>query len=141
MTARVTLADRLRDVIVDHCLAAAPHEACGLLAMDGGRVVGVYPTDNQDASSSSYTIPPRQLYEAVMDAESRGWEVGGVFHSHPAGPPAMSGTDLARITDPVWLYLVVSLAGPEPVLVGWRDGSEVEVSSRRGGRRVADSPR
>jgi hypothetical protein len=40
----------------------------------------------------------------------------------------MSGTDLARVTDPAWLYLVVSLAGPGPVLVGWRDGDEVVVS-------------
>jgi len=109
-------------------VAALPDEGCGLLAMDGGSVVGVYPTENEDSSASSYTIPPQRLYEAVMDAESRGWEVGGVFHSHPAGPAAMSGTDLARVTDPAWLYLVVSLAGPEPVMAGWSNGEEVAVS-------------
>jgi [CysO sulfur-carrier protein]-S-L-cysteine hydrolase len=138
---KVVLGEEHRRIVLDHCLAAMPHEGCGLLAINGDQVAGVYPTDNQDASASSYTIPPQQLYEAVMDAESRGWEVGGVFHSHPAGPAAMSGTDLARVTDPAWLYLVVSLAGPEPVVVGWRNGSEVVVSSRRGGRRDADSPR
>jgi len=117
-----------RRLIVDHCLVALPNEGCGLLAMDGDQVVGVYPTENQDASPCSYTIPPQRHYEAVMDAEFRGWEVGGVFHSHPDGPAAMSGTDLERVTDPAWLYLVVSLAGPEPVLVGWSNGKEVAIS-------------
>jgi proteasome lid subunit RPN8/RPN11 len=124
----IVLGDEHRRQIFGHCLASLPNEGCGLLAMVGDRVAGVHPTENQDASPSSYTIPPQRLYEAVMDAESRGWEVGGVFHSHPSGPPAMSGTDLARVTDPAWLYLVVSLAGPGPVLVGWRDGDEVVVS-------------
>jgi [CysO sulfur-carrier protein]-S-L-cysteine hydrolase len=138
---KIVLGDEHRRLIFDHCMAALPNEGCGLLAMDGDRVSGVYPTENQDASPSSYTIPPQRLYEAVMDAESRGWEVGGVFHSHPYGPAAMSGTDLARVTDPAWLYLVVSLTGPEPVMVGWRDGNQVTINQRRGWRRAADSPR
>jgi [CysO sulfur-carrier protein]-S-L-cysteine hydrolase len=138
---KIVLGDEHRRLIFDHCMAALPNEGCGLLAMDGDRVSGVYPTENQDASPSSYTIPPQRLYEAVMDAESRGWEVGGVFHSHPYGPAAMSGTDLARVTDPAWLYLVVSLTGPDPVLVGWRDGNQVAINQRRGWRRAADSPR
>ena len=125
---KIVVGDDHRRLIFDHCLAALPYEGCGLLAMDGDRVAGVYPTENPDASSSSYTIPPQRLYEAVMDAESRGWEVGGVFHSHPAGPAAMSETDLARVTDPAWLYLVVSLAGPDPVLIGWSNGEDVAVS-------------
>lgn len=138
---KIVLGHEHRRLIFDHCLASLPNEGCGLLAMEGDQVAGVYPTENQDASPSSYTIPPRRLYEAVMDAESRGWEVGGVFHSHPAGPAAMSGTDLARVTDPAWFYLVVSLAGPEPVLVGWSYGEEVAVSSRREWRPASDSPR
>ncbi|HEU4894761.1 MAG TPA: M67 family metallopeptidase [Acidimicrobiia bacterium] len=125
---RFALSDHHRRSIVEHCVEALPDEGCGLLAMEGDRVAAVYPTENEDRSPSSYTIPPRMLYEAVVDAESRGWEVGGVFHSHPVGPAAMSGTDLARVTDPAWLYLVVSLAGPEPVLTGWSNGEEVKIS-------------
>ncbi len=134
----VVLDDDHREQLVSHCMAARPNEGCGLLAMDGDRVMRVYPTGNDASSPVSYTIPPREHYEALIDAESEGWEIGGVFHSHPRGPAGMSGTDLAKVTDPAWLYLVVSLAGSDPVLVGWRNGIEV---SLRAVRRDADSPR
>jgi proteasome lid subunit RPN8/RPN11 len=124
----VQLDEVLRRQIIDHCLAALPNEGCGMLAMDGTRVAAVYPTGNQDTSPVSYTVPPREHFDALIEAESRGWVLGGVFHSHPHGPAAMSATDLARVTDPTWLYIVVSLAGPDPVLVGWRDGRDVVVS-------------
>lgn len=133
----IVLADEYRRQIVDHCLATLPNEGCGLLGMDGDRVMRVYPTGNDEPSPISYTIPPRDHYEALIDAESKGWEIGGVFHSHPRGPAGMSATDLTKVTDPAWLYLVVSLAGSDPVMVGWRNGKEV---SLRAGRRAADNP-
>ncbi|HZD22337.1 MAG TPA: M67 family metallopeptidase [Acidimicrobiia bacterium] len=117
-----SLPDRLRRQIIDHCLAELPNEACGLLAMDGGTVVKVYPTSNEDSSPRSYTIPPQEHYDALVDAESHGWEIGGVFHSHPSGPAAMSGTDIERALEPDWIYLVVGLNGSEPALCVWRDG-------------------
>lgn len=119
------LPGELRQQIIDHCVSALPNEGCGLLAMDGKRVARVYPTANDDASPFSYTIPPQSHYDALIDAEGQGWDLAGAFHSHPNGPPAMSGTDLVRVTDAGWLYLVVSLAGPKPLIVGWRDGVEV----------------
>jgi len=116
-----------RHQILDHCRSALPNEACGMLAIDGDRIARVYPTENADRSPVSYTIPPEQHFAALTDAESNGWRLAGVFHSHPSGPPAMSVTDLAKVTDPEWLYLVVSLDGAEPRLVGWRNGATVEV--------------
>lgn len=84
--------------------------------MDGDRVVAVYPTVNADRSPSSYTIPPQEHYDALIDAESKGWRIGGVFHSHPNGPAEMSSTDLERALDPDWVYVVVGLSGEEPVM-------------------------
>jgi proteasome lid subunit RPN8/RPN11 len=110
----VFLPDDLRRQIVDHCLSALPNEGCGLLALDGDRVVGIYPTGNDDASPQSYTIPPQEHYEALVDAESKGWEIGGVFHSHPGGPAEMSPVDLARALDRDWIYVVVGLSGNVP---------------------------
>lgn len=91
-----------------------PNEGCGLLALDGDRVVSVYPTANEDASPHSYTIPPQEHYDALIDAESNGWEIGGVFHSHPNGDATMSTVDLARALDPDWFYVVVGLGGDGP---------------------------
>lgn len=98
-----------------------------MLAMDGDRIVKVYPTGNEDVSPVSYTIPPQEHYDALIDAESHGWRIGGVFHSHPRGPAGMSVTDLSRVADSGWLYVVVSLEGAEPTLTGWSEGAVVAV--------------
>jgi proteasome lid subunit RPN8/RPN11 len=98
-----------------------------MLAVDGDRVVEVYPTGNEDESPVSYTIPPQEHFDALTDAESHGWRLGGVFHSHPRGPAGMSATDLIRVADPHWLYVVVSLEGVEPVLTGWSDGEAIAI--------------
>ena len=123
----VELAEPLRQEILEHCLSALPNEGCGMLAIDGDRVVQVYPTRNQEASPIAYTIPPQDHYDALMDAESSGCELAGVFHSHPTGPAAMSATDLVRVTDPAWLYVVVALGAGQPVWCGWRAGAEVRI--------------
>lgn len=100
--------------MIDHCLAELPNEGCGLLAVDGDRVVAVYPTANADQSPTSYTIPPQEHHDALVDAESRGWELGGVFHSHPIGPAEMSSVDREKALEPDWVYVVVGLRGAEP---------------------------
>lgn len=123
----VELSTELRRRIVDHCRAALPNEGCGLLALDGDRIMEVYPTANADESPVSYTIPPQEHYEAVMDAESKGLEIRGAFHSHPQGPARMSATDLERALEPGWLYLVVGLDTAGPLVTGWQDGETVAV--------------
>jgi proteasome lid subunit RPN8/RPN11 len=122
----VHLPEHLRQRIIGHCIGELPNEGCGLLALDGDRIVQVYPTANADASPSSYTIPPQQHFDALTDAESRGWEIGGVFHSHPAGPARLSVVDLERALDPDWVYVVVGLRG-EPEVSAWRRGTELEL--------------
>lgn len=97
-----------------------------MLAIDGHRVMKVYPTGNDDASAVSYTVPPREHYEAVIDAESHGWEVRGAFHSHPSGPARMSPTDLDRALRPGWVYVVLGL-GASPGMAIWSDGTESRV--------------
>lgn len=108
------LPDDLREQIIEHCLAELPNEGCGLLAIDENRVIAVYPTTNEDASPRSYTIPAQEHYEALVDAEARGWRIGGAFHSHPSGPAEMSSVDIDRALDPEWVYLVVGLGGRAP---------------------------
>jgi [CysO sulfur-carrier protein]-S-L-cysteine hydrolase len=126
LTAPVVLPEELKREILEHCLAALPNEGCGLLALDGDHVTKVYPTGNDDASPSSYTIPPREHYAAVMDAEPHGWEIRGSFHSHPSGPARMSATDLERALSPGWIYVVVGLDDSRAMSI-WVAGSETVV--------------
>jgi len=126
LTEAIVLPEELRREIVDHCIASLPDEGCGLLALDGARVMSVYPTGNADCSPWSYTIPPQEHYDAVVDAESHGWEIQGAFHSHPSGPARMSPTDLERALRPGWVYVVVGLGG-SPAMSIWREGTESTV--------------
>lgn len=113
------LPEDLRAEIIDHCLAEAPNEGCGLIAISGTEVVRVYKTANSDGSPFGFTVPPEEHYEALRDAESRGWEIGGVFHSHPNSTARPSIVDVVGALDPEWFYLVVGLLG-EPRLRAWR---------------------
>ena len=106
--------------VVAHCWAGRPLEACGLLGGAGDDVSVCYPTANVAESARVYTVDPRGLLRADRDAEGRGLEVVGVFHSHTHTAAYPSPTDVAQAPDPAWRYVIVSLADGEPVLRSYR---------------------
>jgi proteasome lid subunit RPN8/RPN11 len=73
-------------------------------------------------------VPPQDHYAALVDAESHGWQLGGVFHSHPSGPATMSSVDVDRALEADWVYLVVGLEG-EVELSAWRGGAPVDLET------------
>ena len=97
--------------MVAHCYDGLPLEACGLLAGRPGadEALACYPTANAAASSRVYTVDPLQHLRADRDAEDRGLEIIGVFHSHTHTDPYPSPTDIAQAPDPAWHYVLVSL--------------------------------
>lgn len=127
----VRLSEELRRRLIEHCQSEAPNEGCGLLAMAGNEVVEVYPTGNQDGSPVGYTVPPQEHFAALNDAESKGWELGGVFHSHPNGEARPSMIDVQTALDPEWVYVVVGLRR-DPEVRAWsiRDGKVEEIEVR-----------
>ena len=107
--------------ILGHCLDGLPLEACGLLGGDpaADRVSVCYPTANDAASARVYRVNPRDHLRADRDAESRGLQIVGVFHSHTHTEAYPSPTDVAQAPDPTWHYVLVSLRA-EPVLRSFR---------------------
>jgi proteasome lid subunit RPN8/RPN11 len=86
-----------------------PDECCGLLAADtSGSIRFAYPLDNSAPSPVSFTIAPEEHYGALRHAERQGWEICGVFHSHPAGSAKPSTTDVSAGLDPDWVHLISS---------------------------------
>ncbi len=127
--------------VVAHCYDGLPDEACGLLAgpvgsdsEPTGAVSAVYPCVNADASARTYTVDSRDLLHAMRDAESRGEELIGVWHSHTHSDAYPSDTDVRQALEPSWVYVLVSLQHAEPVLRVYRirDGviTECEVTVR-----------
>jgi len=104
--------------MVGHCLGGLPDEACGLLGGDAasGTVTTCYPTGNLAASAKLYTVDPAQHLRADRDAESRGEQILGVFHSHTHTDAYPSSTDVAQAPDPAWHYVLVSVCDTHPVV-------------------------
>jgi len=122
------------DVVIAHCLAGFPDEACGLFSgpldagADGGggplvptgAVTAVHPCRNSDASARTYTVDSRDYLRAMRQAEDDGDEIVGVWHSHTHTDAYPSTTDVRQAADASWLYAIVSLKYGTPVLRAYR---------------------
>ncbi len=109
-TAPSYLPEQGRRAILAHAEMCSPDECCGLLATDdAGRVRFVYPLTNVNPSPVTFTIDPDEHFQAMRHAESNGWLIGGVFHSHPTGGATPSMIDVRSSPDPQWLYVVTDL--------------------------------
>ncbi len=85
----------------------APEEACGLLGGEAeGRVRALYRVENIRHSAVEYEMNPEEQIRAMMEVEARGWELLGIFHSHPNGPAIPSETDVRRAYYPDSLYII-----------------------------------
>jgi proteasome lid subunit RPN8/RPN11 len=111
------LTPALRDAMVATCVRALPDEGCGLLVgTPDGEVAQVVASPNVAASAKVYEIDPKVLLRTFRDAEQRGLEVIGVFHSHTHSEAYPSPTDVRQAPDPAWHYVLVSLRDPETVV-------------------------
>ena len=115
------------DELIEHARAEAPNEACGILAGQGELVTKVYRGTNVDANPEvRYYLDPVQQLETFRDVEGNGWEVVGIYHSHPQSPAFPSGIDLDLAYYPDVAYVIVSLAPGCPEVRAFRiTGGEV----------------
>ena len=111
------------DELVAHAREEAPNECCGYLRAADGSVHAVTRAENVRKSPYGYELDPKSLL-AANELDDDGFDVG-IYHSHPRSAPEPSQTDINLATYPHWIYLIVSLAGDNPQVQGWRieDGS------------------
>ena len=88
--------------------------------LEGQGMVGALGDFIDGGKIKLYTVDPKQHLQADRDAESRGLEIIGVFHSHTHTDAYPSPTDVAQAPDPQWRYVIVSLKDAEPVLRCYR---------------------
>jgi [CysO sulfur-carrier protein]-S-L-cysteine hydrolase len=129
---QVTITRAVADEMIAHCLAAYPLEGCGLLAAapNTDELTMCYPTRNAAESARVYTIDPKDHLRADRDADDRGLEITGVFHSHTHTHAYPSPTDVAQAPVPSWHYVLVSFEHDEPQIRSFRilDGNIEEES-------------
>ncbi len=133
----------IRDEIESHLRSAIPDEGVGLLAVDRdprdppgvGPVTAVnfFRGTNIDASPTCYTMNPEEVIAALRIIRERGWWLGGIVHSHLAGPASPSAVDLQEAHYPDALMIVVSFARSSSEMRAWLisdDDQPIEVAIR-----------
>jgi [CysO sulfur-carrier protein]-S-L-cysteine hydrolase len=114
--------------ILAQAVAEAPHECCGLLLGRGDAVEEVFPGRNVDETPRTrYVMDPRDQLRAFRLMDERGWDLVGIYHSHPQTEAYPSETDKSRALYPDARYMIVSLREPaEPQVRAFRllDGAD-----------------
>jgi proteasome lid subunit RPN8/RPN11 len=135
----VALSAGLVEALVVHARAEYPNEMCGVIvgdrpAADGGQALRWEPARNRAASPMRYDIHPDDLYRLTVETDDAGEVFWGIVHSHTHSPPRPSLTDIGLAFYADALYILVSLATPEPELAAWRivDGQVHAVELRVG---------
>lgn len=130
--------------IIEHGLSGKPLEICGLLVGhkngENSQVMEVHAVDSKDLSEKTYNMDALKYMKIDTDAQKRGLQIIGIYHTHPATEPYPSPTDMERahwegsndLIFPGYSYLIVSLrdpANPEPrsfKIVGKRRPEDVQ---------------
>jgi [CysO sulfur-carrier protein]-S-L-cysteine hydrolase len=122
----LTLPRPLYAEMMAHVLSNPALEMCGLLAGRDGVVDRVWPVPNDLHSPVAYRMNGPEFAEAMIGCE---FEPSGIFHSHPAGPPIPSPTDVAEAAYPDSVYVVISLQTAPPSVRGFTivDGQAHEI--------------
>jgi proteasome lid subunit RPN8/RPN11 len=112
------------DKLLAHASREYPNEACGVLAgmRKGNRsvVAIVYECTNLDPDPDvGYEIDPIELLEAMADAEMKGFEIIGFYHSHPMPLLRPSVVDESKATWPGHSYVIVSPRASQQI-TSWR---------------------
>ena len=114
----------LVEAIRAHGTETYPHECCGFLVGRSGEVLELARASNarEDSPENRYLIPPVEFVRVQKDADARGLDIVGFYHSHPDHPARPSAFDREHAW-PGYAYLIVSVAKGQPDdLRGFRFG-------------------
>ena len=126
---RVRIRQEVIESVVAHARHDVPNECCGLLLGVSDEIDESYPARNVAESATRFLIDPADHFAAIRRARRSGRSVRGAYPSHPRGPSGPSETDVAEMTDPSLLHMIVSLHESEPriSLFEWAGGNFVPV--------------
>lgn len=106
------------NAIVSHAIETNPQECCGLIGGLDFLSHSIYQVNNIAANPVvTYEAAPEELFAAQKEMRERGQELVAIYHSHPqATEPTPSDTDVRLAYYPEVIYLIIGLAGAEPVV-------------------------
>ena len=128
------IAPELYQELIEHAQAEAPNECCGMIASRDGEAVRVIRARNAAESPLRYEIDGAEQLKIYNEIEDAGLDLGAIYHSHTRTEPYPSQTDISLAFYPESLYVIVGVAGPEPVVRAFtiRDGQVGEAEFKVG---------
>jgi proteasome lid subunit RPN8/RPN11 len=120
---------KLLSQIHTHLESGYPNESCGVMLGQNGIITEVVSADNQrtgqpptrgESARNRYLIDPLVYIKVERDADKRGLQVLGIYHSHPDVAAQPSRFDLDHAW-PNFSYLIVSVVKGKAVeSYSWR---------------------
>jgi proteasome lid subunit RPN8/RPN11 len=127
------LVSGMRKEIIAHAQTGFPEEVCGIISGREGVAVELHRGRNvAPRPRTTYELDVETLAKQI-EFDDAGLMLAAIYHSHPAGPPMPSPTDMALAFYPDSVYIICSLADvAQPSLRGFRivDGKVWEVTLR-----------
>lgn len=111
----VSFSPGLLDQLRLEALAAYPEECCGLMIgrSDGGHfhVTRIQPSPNVTSGDPrrDFEVDPGVRIRVERELRGGAEAIIGHYHSHPNGPAAPSGRDLAQAYEPHLLWLIMAV--------------------------------
>lgn len=102
MQRTIILDESQKKILTNHAIKQAPAESCALLfgfqKDDTTTIKEVFLTENIENSPANFTISNDELLSGYQEAEKKGLDVVGIFHSHPFSKASPSITDKTFMT-------------------------------------------
>lgn len=115
------IAQAVLDDMLAHAREDSPRECCGLLIGDRHSIARSVRARNREAAPTRYAIDPEDHFAAIHAARAENRRVVGAYHSHPAGPPSPSPSDVAEASGGAdFVYVIVSLASASGEILAYR---------------------
>lgn len=116
----IYLSETLINTLTNYTVEGKPHEVCGLLVGAGVQVNRVIPIPNtSEHPESRYYMDPSTLIRHLASVEEEGLSLLGFYHSHPAGEPIPSLTDIQQANYPDAAHIIIGLKHEHPVIAAW----------------------
>ncbi len=116
------------ETMIAHAREGFPLEVCGYLGEKEGIISGIRKMKNIDKSNEHFTFSPEEQFTAIKEFRKDDFKAAVVYHSHPETPSRPSEEDIRLAYDSAVSYIIVSLAGENPVVKSFRiEDSKVSI--------------
>ncbi|SIR77074.1 Proteasome lid subunit RPN8/RPN11, contains Jab1/MPN metalloenzyme (JAMM) motif [Peribacillus simplex] len=113
-TGTFSITNQVRQKLISHCNRELPYEACGLLSGENGVAETIWPMENVNRSSYSYSMDLDQIRHVFELIDRRNEDLIGIYHSHPTDSAYPSEGDISLNNYPEVAHLIISFANSTP---------------------------